>query len=201
LPGSASSPKARGVVSLAGSYARFGQQKPLVCAQDMTIRDGNGQYRAAADRLGWTHVAAIPSDLDGVEISAYALAVNKTPESSEWNYERLATQLRAIKEANAPIDNLGWEPFELEPLLAVNWEPDSFKAEHPTPEPAQTQEPDPNVPVSTVRMAQLFLDTTTYPEFASMVETLMEEYATDNATDTVMECLRRATSVSEADPD
>jgi len=43
-----------------------------------------------------------------------------------------------------------------------------------------------------VRMVQLFLDVDTFPEFSEMVSNLGKLYETDNATDTVMECLRRA---------
>jgi hypothetical protein len=42
-------------------------------------------------------------------------------------------------------------------------------------------------------MVQLFLTVSTFPDFQQMTDDLAEEYGTSNATDTVMECLRRAT--------
>jgi hypothetical protein len=113
----------RSVAAIAASYARFGQQKPLVCGPDMTVRDGNGQLHAAAERLGWTHVAAIPSDLDGVELSAYALAANRTAQHAEWDFEALSDVLRAMRDGGHAIDDLGWADYELEPLLAATWTP------------------------------------------------------------------------------
>jgi hypothetical protein len=49
------------------------------------------------------------------------------------------------------------------------------------------------VQASQVRMVQLFLTVSTFPDFQRMTDDLADEYGTSNATDTVMECLRRAT--------
>lgn len=59
-------------------------------------------------------------------------------------------------------------------------------------EPPLAVAPVPAAPLSHVRMVQLFLNTTTYPLFQGYVERLGQVYGTENATDTVMECLRRA---------
>lgn len=130
-PDNANDHPERSIAEIAESYDEFGQQKAIVCDLDMVVHDGNGQLQAAR-RLGWTHIAATPSDLDGLALSRYALAVNKTAESSEWNFEKLANNLRAIHEAGGQIDNIGWQPFELEPLLAADWTPPPPK---PMPEP------------------------------------------------------------------
>ena len=47
-----------------------------------------------------------------------------------------------------------------------------------------------NIPESSVRMAQLFLDTKTHPLFIEMTDKLNELYGTDNPTDCVMAGLR-----------
>jgi len=122
-PANAMTHPERSVAAIAGSYARFGQQKPIVCAADLTVRDGNGQLRAAAERLGWTHVAAVPSDLEGAELSAYSLAVNRTAQHGEWDFEALAGLLKGLADEGAPIDDLGWADYELEPLLLAEWRP------------------------------------------------------------------------------
>jgi hypothetical protein len=113
----------RSVAVLAGSYARFGQRRPIVCDKDLVVRDGNGQLLAARERLGWTHIACLPDDLDGVEMTAYALAVNRTAQHSEMDFEALAETLKAIRDSGAPIDDLGWADYELDPLLAAEWTP------------------------------------------------------------------------------
>ena len=56
-------------------------------------------------------------------------------------------------------------------------------------EPGEEQDFD-NIPESSVRMAQLFLDTETHPLFLEMVEKLDIIYGTDNPTDCVMAGLR-----------
>lgn len=54
---------------------------------------------------------------------------------------------------------------------------------------------DPSVPPpSGVRMVQLFLDETNIADFQNYTTTLSEKYRTENITDTVMECLKRACS-------
>lgn len=48
------------------------------------------------------------------------------------------------------------------------------------------------VPVAHVRMVQLFFDLETQPRFAGWIEKLREQYGTENTSDTVYECVRRA---------
>ena len=132
-PSNANTHPERSIASIAASYNRFGQQKPLVCDNNLTIRDGNGQLVAARERLGWTHVAVIPSELDGVEMTAYALAVNRTAQHAERDHQALAGQLKALRDTNVPIHDLGWADYELEPLLAADW----------TPPPVQGEDHDP----------------------------------------------------------
>lgn len=112
----------RSLEEIAGSYLRFGQQKPLVADATGLIKDGNGQL-IAAHGLGWTHVAVFPSDLSGSELKAYGLAVNQTARSSEWDFEKLAAQLKELEADGASIADLGWSPHELEPLLQADWQP------------------------------------------------------------------------------
>ena len=50
----------------------------------------------------------------------------------------------------------------------------------------------PTLPLSGVRMVQLFLNEQTIDDFHAMVDVLGERYGTENATDTVYECLKRA---------
>jgi ParB-like chromosome segregation protein Spo0J len=50
----------------------------------------------------------------------------------------------------------------------------------------------PALPTSGVRMVQLFLNDKTIDDFHAMVDVLGSSYGTENATDTVYECLKRA---------
>lgn len=108
----------RSIEAIGASYARFGQAKPIIIAADGTVKDGNGQLVAAAG-LGWTHIAVIPSDLDGHELAAYALTANRVAQLAEWDFEELSRQLRELEGYGAETADLGWDPSELEPLLAI----------------------------------------------------------------------------------
>lgn len=63
----------------------------------------------------------------------------------------------------------------------------------PSASPQGGGEPVPRgVPVSQVRMVQLFLDAETFPRFHELVARLANEYGTDNPTDTVMAVMQAA---------
>ncbi len=81
--------------AIADSLARFGQQKPIVVAQDGTVLAGNGTL-AAAKHLGWTSIAAITTDLEGPEARGYAIADNRTAELAAWDFVRLSEELQAL---------------------------------------------------------------------------------------------------------
>lgn len=122
-PGNVNTHDDRSIAAIAASYARFGQQKVLVCDDHGVVRDGNGQLRAASERLGWSHVAVVTSDLDGVELTAYGLATNRTAQHARFDFEALAATLKSIQDAGVGIADLGWDEHELEPLLAAEWAP------------------------------------------------------------------------------
>ena len=85
----------RNLEAIAESLRRFGQQKPIVVSPDDTVLAGNGTL-AAAQRLGWTHIAAITTDLEGPDARGYAIADNRTAELAEWDAIRLAPELQAL---------------------------------------------------------------------------------------------------------
>lgn len=78
--------------AIRASLQRFGQQKPVVVDARGVVIAGNGLLEAART-LGWTHIAAVRSDLGGVERVAYAIADNKIPELSSWNEGNLGALL------------------------------------------------------------------------------------------------------------
>lgn len=81
--------------AIRASFARFGQQKPIVVdAHNVTVA-GAGQL-AAAQQLGWTHIAAVQSELTGVDRVGYAIADNRSAELSSWDEDALAATLGAM---------------------------------------------------------------------------------------------------------
>lgn len=70
-------PRRGDVALITESLERFGQQRPILILPDSTILAGHHVY-AAAKGLGWTHVAAVKSDLEGPEVEPYLVADNRT---------------------------------------------------------------------------------------------------------------------------
>ena len=72
LPGN---PRRGNIDAIIASYSEFGQMKPIVIRPNddgtSTVIAGNHQV-AAARKLGWTHIAAVPMDADDGKAIAFA---------------------------------------------------------------------------------------------------------------------------------
>lgn len=95
--------------AIEGSLREFGQRKPIVISQDMTIVAGNGTVEAAK-RLGWTEieVVRVPTDWGADRIKAFALADNRTAELAAWEPEVLSAQLQEITSAGINVADFGF---------------------------------------------------------------------------------------------
>lgn len=116
----------RNLTAIQRSLGRFGQRLPLVVQKDgMVVRAGNGRL-AAAEALGWSHIAAVVVDEPNVEAVAFAIADNRTAELATWDWEGLESTIAAIK-TDAPdfdLSDIGWTEDELEGMgLAGEWDP------------------------------------------------------------------------------
>jgi hypothetical protein len=131
----------RSIEALRQSLERFGQQKPIVVDPEGVIVAGNGTFRAA-QQLGWTHLLAVGTDLEGNAARAYGIADNRSGEHAVWLYEELSETLRRFQEAGEPIDTLGWADWELEPLLRAEWHPPEAGV-MPEGVPSPAAQPDP----------------------------------------------------------
>ena len=107
---------------LKGSYAKFGQQKPLVVGENNVVIAGNGQLLAAR-ALGWKTIAIVRSNLRGSDATAFGIADNKTAESSKWDYETLQELIEGLQGEGYEVESLGFADHELETILAAAWEP------------------------------------------------------------------------------
>jgi ParB-like chromosome segregation protein Spo0J len=105
----------RNLDALMASLMRFGQQKPLVIDSNNIVRAGNGTL-AAAKALGWKEIDCVRSDLPITELSAYAVADNRTAELAEWDPDALGAALQGLDAA--ALKSLAFEdPAELSKLL------------------------------------------------------------------------------------
>jgi hypothetical protein len=107
----------RSIGGIAASYERSGQQKPVVGDAGKVVRAGNGQLQAA-HRLGWTHLAFVVSDLEGIDLRAFALADNRTAEFSSRDDVKVAELLESIRsEPDFPIAAVGYTDAEVDAIL------------------------------------------------------------------------------------
>lgn len=121
-PGNVREHSPRNVEAIKASLQRFGQQKPIVVDENGVVRAGNGTLEAAK-ALGWKELAVVISDLDSVNLAAYAIADNRTAELAQWNLEGLATLMRELQVHGVEPDELGWSEAEIQPLLQAPWDP------------------------------------------------------------------------------
>jgi DNA modification methylase len=110
----------RNVDAIAASLKQFGQQKPIVVGPDGHVVAGNGTLEAAIS-LGWTEIAIVRTELDGIDASAFAVADNRSAELASWSDE-LADVLREVTDGGVPTEALGFSDAEMRNLMvaAVN---------------------------------------------------------------------------------
>jgi ParB-like chromosome segregation protein Spo0J len=113
----------RNIEAIKSSLRRFGQQKPIVVDSNGTVRAGSGTLEAAR-ALGWTHIQIVRSELADLELTAYAIADNRTAELAEWDTEVLA-QLAGGGE----LGDVGFEEDELKTLTGLPREKDPQEAD------------------------------------------------------------------------
>jgi ParB-like chromosome segregation protein Spo0J len=100
----------RNLDQVKASLRRFGQQKPIVVDATNTVRAGNGTL-AAAKALGWEMIQIVRSDLPRTELTAYAIADNRSAELADWDDKVLAATL-----ADPEIGDVGFLDEEIAKL-------------------------------------------------------------------------------------
>jgi len=117
----------RSLHAIRASLSKFGQQKPIVVSADGVAVAGNGVLLAAR-QLGWSHVAAVRSNLRAAALRGYSIADNRTGELSEWDEHRLAEQLRELAAAQVDLESLGFTSDELADVLYGSQQPEDEPA-------------------------------------------------------------------------
>jgi len=78
------------------SLEKFGQQKPIVINKDNVVVAGNGTL-IAAKSLGWKKIDIVETELTGIDLTAYAIADNRTSELAIWDEEILNNTLELLQ--------------------------------------------------------------------------------------------------------
>jgi hypothetical protein len=110
-------PRIGNIDAICASYDEFGQVKPIVVRPNddgtMTVIAGNHQFQAA-QRLGWSHIAVVPMDVDDARAMAFAIADNRTNELGHTDDSLLADALGTIIDDYGDLlEELQWDEFEL----------------------------------------------------------------------------------------
>ncbi len=101
----------RNLDAIKASLRRFGQQKPIVVDGQGVVRAGNGTLDAAKS-LGWKEIQIVRSTLSPSELTAFAVADNRTAELAEWDVEFLSQLL-----AQGDLGDVGFDDSEIRKLL------------------------------------------------------------------------------------
>ena len=114
-PANARKHSQRNLDAVMSSLIRFGQQKPIVIDANNVVRAGNGTL-SAAKALGWKEIGCVRSTLEASELTAYAIADNRTAELAEWDPDVLHAALGDLDEAG--LKSLAFDdPAELAKIL------------------------------------------------------------------------------------
>ena len=106
------------VAKVAGSIKEFGWQQPIVVDKEYVIVAGHTRL-LAAQQLGMKEIPVkIADDLTAAQIKAFRIADNRTHEESEWIDDLLALELIEIRDMGYDLEITGFDPDELDKLLA-----------------------------------------------------------------------------------
>jgi len=104
------------IAQIAKSIAAFGYNVPILIDKEGKVLAGHGRL-AACQLLGWKEVPTITLDhLTPEQARAFMIADNRLSDTSTWDDNLLATQLKFLSEAdiNFDLDAIGFEMAEID---------------------------------------------------------------------------------------
>lgn len=122
--------------AIKGSLKKFGQQKPIVVSQDGIVIAGNGTVEAAK-ALGWDKIEITRSKLTGSDITAYAIADNRTGELAEWDLNILPGALEALSQ-DFDLGEIGFDKNDLAKFIKEEIKP-GLTGDDEIPEQVETR--------------------------------------------------------------
>lgn len=113
----------RNVTVIKTSLKRFGQVVPILLeAGTDVIVSGHGTLRCIKE-LGMGHVLVVRRKFKSKkEREQLRDMMNRSAELAEWDYELLGKAIRGYQ-SDENMAKLGWEQYELGPILAADWKP------------------------------------------------------------------------------
>jgi hypothetical protein len=118
---------------MCGSIREFGFKIPVLARSDGEVVDGHLRLKAAR-KLGITEVPVILCDeWTAAQVKAFRLMVNRSVTWADWDEELLALELQEIQAADFDLSLTGFDPGEIDELLALDDE-EKANATPPLPE-------------------------------------------------------------------
>jgi DNA modification methylase len=122
---------------MCSSIREFGFKVPVLARSDGELVDGHLRLKAAR-KLGITEVPVILCDeWTPAQVKAFRIMVNRSVTWADWDEDLLALELQELSEADFDLSLTGFDPREIDGLLAL-----------PDEEAANTVPPVPDNPVS-----------------------------------------------------
>src|ERR1044072_4695079 len=104
---------------MVGSIKEFGFKIPVLTRSDGEVIDGHLRLKAAR-RLGISEVPVILCDeWTPAQVKAFRLLVNRSVAWADWDEELLALELQELNAADFDLDLTGFNPKEIDDLLAL----------------------------------------------------------------------------------
>src|ERR1051326_5323697 len=129
---------------MCGSIREFGFKIPVLARSDGTIVDGHLRIKAARNLGSWPggDTSAIPvilcDEWSDAQVKAFRLLVNRSVTWADWDEELLALELQELSEADFDLSLTGFDPGEIDGLLALPDE-EIANAAPPLPEHAASR--------------------------------------------------------------
>jgi hypothetical protein len=118
---------------MCSSIREFGFKIPVLARSDGEVVDGHLRLKAAR-KLGITEVPVILCDeWTPAQVKAFRLMVNRSVTWADWDEELLGLELQELKESDFDLSLTGFDPGEIDGLLALEDE-ERANATPPLPE-------------------------------------------------------------------
>src|SRR5260370_856534 len=118
---------------MCSSIREFGFKIPVLARSDGEVVDGHLRLKAAR-QLEITEVPVILCDeWTPAQVKAFRLMVNRSVTWAAWDEELLALELQELKESDFDLDLTGFDPGEIDGLLALE-DDERANATPPLPE-------------------------------------------------------------------
>jgi len=121
-----------------GSIRGFGFKVPVLARSDGTVVDGHLRLKAARNLESWPggDLTGIPvilcDEWSEAQVRAFRLLVNRSATWADFDEELLALELQELNEADFDLSLTGFDPGEIDGLLAI---PDEERANTAPPVP------------------------------------------------------------------